>query len=353
MDAIILSDGVKKTGIGGIVEVSRLDYNSKKLKNYKIKIPKKITDIDNFILEDGDFINVRKNPTQSNINKVFVSGDVLYPGEYIINKGSTNLSDIIDRFGGFLSTANLNGLIILRKNSDFTISKDSSEYQIKKDLSKFIKDSRFTNSVSTLLSKQINKSFNLIENDKILNKKDIDELDKNDDDQKITIKRDSLSLETTKNVKVGDKDLFFREIKISYNDIVKSKLDSTKDLLLLDGDIIYVPSSNMTVTINGEVYRPTNVVFDKRKSFKNYIDNAGGIKNNARINNSYIVYSDGNVKKVKSFLFFKFFPPVKKDSEIVVPSIDESKSKFNINDVFAIISSSVSTYLLFKAVTDN
>ena len=91
------------------------------------------------------------------------------------------------------------------------------------------------------------------------------------------------------------------------------------DLLLEDGDILRIPKQQQIVRVNGEVLYPSAVVFDKTKSFKGYVLNAGGFSPTAYKRGSYIIYPNGTVKGTRKFLFFNSHPSVKPGSEIYVP----------------------------------
>jgi protein involved in polysaccharide export with SLBB domain len=101
--------------------------------------------------------------------------------------------------------------------------------------------------------------------------------------------------------------------------------DSELDLILEQGDVIEVPKELMTVRVEGEVLNPTSVRYDDSRSFRSYLDSAGGVTDNAKRGRAYIVYANGEVDRSKRFLFFRNNPPVEPGATIVIPSKPEKR----------------------------
>src|SRR5690606_2558474 len=91
------------------------------------------------------------------------------------------------------------------------------------------------------------------------------------------------------------------------------------DLILQDGDVIYVPKELQTVKISGEVLEPSTAVYSPSKGFKQYISQAGGFSSRALKKSAYVLYANGSVKSTNRFLFFNNYPPIKPGAEIFVP----------------------------------
>lgn len=94
---------------------------------------------------------------------------------------------------------------------------------------------------------------------------------------------------------------------------------SRQDLLLKNGDVINVPSLLQTVKVTGQVQQPINVVYTPGKTFKHYINSAGGFADNALKRNSYISHPNGAIKGVKKVILFNNYPEVRPGSVIAVP----------------------------------
>lgn len=117
--------------------------------------------------------------------------------------------------------------------------------------------------------------------------------------------------------------------------------DGEQDLLLQPGDILRIPKKLETVLVDGEVLFPSNIRFDDNKSFKSYINSAGGVSDSANTKKSYIVYANGEVKRMRKFLFFKKYPNVEPGSKIIVPK-KPNVDKMSTSERVAIYSTIIS-----------
>lgn len=96
---------------------------------------------------------------------------------------------------------------------------------------------------------------------------------------------------------------------------------SKYDLVLLEGDSIYIPPRTDAVTINGNVLVPgTTVMYEKGNTrFKYYVNLAGGFARKSRKKETTVTYVDGRVKSVKRFVFFRYYPKIEQGCVISVP----------------------------------
>jgi protein involved in polysaccharide export with SLBB domain len=113
-------------------------------------------------------------------------------------------------------------------------------------------------------------------------------------------------------------------VGIDLPQILKSP-GSKNDLLLEDGDVLRVPKQQQIVRVNGQVLYPSAVVYEKSKSFNDFVSNAGGYGPEALRRGAYVVYPNGTVKGTRKFLFFNIHPGVKPGSEVYVPKKPASK----------------------------
>lgn len=348
LDALVFSDGVKQSALEGIVEIVRQRSLEEELgyDYYQISIPKTLEDIEEFTLTERDRIFVRDNTIRSKERTIVVKGDVAQPGEFIINQGLTRVSDLEERFGSFLSTANLNGLKLYRKVTSVDDKQDSSEYRRKESMADFISDPRFEGTVSTLEYDQINRQFAKLKNDRILSTNDPLESSDNSNDS-INVLND---FKLSKDFIVDNERVQLLEMGISYEEI-KMNPDSHYNVKLLDGDIIFVPSRSSLVEIDGHVFRPTQSIYKNEKTFLDYVETAGGFKRRADKRRAYVEYANGEIARVRSFLFFKFYPDMDTDARIIVPE-KPPRAAFSIDRIFALITTTVTTYLLIDAVTN-
>lgn len=242
------------------IEVARriLDDGSGEIKNQIAEIiPITLTDSltlvnsgDEFSLLPFDQVFVRRSPTYEVQQTVSISGQVLYPGTYVIENRDFKISDLIKKAGGI---------------TEFAYPQGAS------------------------------------------------------------LRRDFGSVD-----RVG----------IKLEDILR-RPGSEQDLLLVRGDIINIPIRMQTVNVQGEVLFPVNVRFDEGKKFKEYLSSAGGLSDNANKKKAYIIYANGEVDRVKRFLFFKNYPEVTPGSAIFVPTKPES-TKISAGERIAIMSTIVS-----------
>ena len=70
------------------------------------------------------------------------------------------------------------------------------------------------------------------------------------------------------------------------------------DIVLRDGDHIIVPEYNGTVKISGNVQFPNTVSYTEGKSYKWYINKAGGFGNRAKKSKTFILYQNGMMAEV-------------------------------------------------------
>ena len=124
--------------------------------------------------------------------------------------------------------------------------------------------------------------------------------------------------QTTDSNTVTDKLIQSDLIGINLEKILKKPL-SRYDLMLEEGDVIRVPKQLQTVKITGEILNPNSIVYVPGKSFKQYINGAGGFTNSALKSRAYIKYANGSAEAAKKFLFFNNYPKVKPGAEILVP----------------------------------
>ncbi|MDE7096634.1 MAG: SLBB domain-containing protein, partial [Muribaculaceae bacterium] len=68
-----------------------------------------------FILKPYDLVQVRKSPTYSPQETITLQGQVLFPGQYVIDTRNERVSDLIKRAGGLLESAYVKGAYLRRR----------------------------------------------------------------------------------------------------------------------------------------------------------------------------------------------------------------------------------------------
>ena len=126
-DVLLMSGGLKPEADVNKIEIARavtfndsLDrfYPSKKIvTTISLK-----TDINNnkeaesFLMQPFDEIYVRENPEFNTQTKVYIKGEVLYPGVYALVNKNEKIADVIERAGGLTIFAAKVGARVLRQN---------------------------------------------------------------------------------------------------------------------------------------------------------------------------------------------------------------------------------------------
>jgi len=182
--------------------------------------------------------------------RVSIKGQVYYPGEYVIVRGD-RLSDLIKRAGGFTKYAYLPAIVFLR---------ESIRAEKEKQVAEFIKN-----------------------------------------------REEMLSMEEKRTLKESDKELigqgrmFIEQLKaIEIKGRIPLRIDNAEtfvkreyDIMLEDGDIIYVPEKLISVAVTGEVNLPANIIFNRGYGFADYIRKSGGYTKNADRRNVFIAKVNG------------------------------------------------------------
>ncbi len=126
---------------------------------------------------------------------------------------------------------------------------------------------------------------------------------------------------------------------------------ATTRFLLLPGDSIHIPRNESFVEVQGQVFNQQIFAFESRR-FKSYISDAGGITDKGNLKKAYIQYSNGVNKKIKSFLFVRFYPRVQPGSKIIVPEINPAEKKgltvFELSALTGILTAIVSMVSILR-----
>lgn len=238
--------------------------DSKRVEIFNLELtPDNNEQIKNFTLEPFDVINIRRIAIYEKPVTVSVSGSVIYPGKYVLANKKESVYSIVMRAGGLTDDANLEGLKIKRP-----IKKDQIE--------------------------------------------DIENVS-------VNVNGNNSEEELSKKL---EKDIKYATIPVNWEKIVKDK-DHYSNVTLFSGDEIIVSKFNEGVKVAGNVLLTSEIPYRKGKSFNYYIDAVGGIDNKGWKKKAYIIYPNGKAAVAKSFLFFRSYPNVLPDSQIVVPEKPE------------------------------
>jgi protein involved in polysaccharide export with SLBB domain len=118
-------------------------------------------------------------------------------------------------------------------------------------------------------------------------------------------------------------------VSIDLYQAMKNK-DSKYDVILQDGDVIYIPEINPFVTVQGRVQSPIKITYDAEQSrVSYYIDKAGGFGIRPWRKRVFVTYANGKSKRTKNFFFAHFYPAVEAGCSITVPERPEGKEVSN------------------------
>jgi len=281
-DIIQMAGGLKEGATPNRIEVSRriknTDPNSTSSKTadlFVVSIDENLRVLGNkFEIKPFDIISVRNSEGYAVQKQVKIEGEVLYPGMYTITSKDYRISDLIKRAGGLTTFAYAEGASLKRPGAEKINPADKNAINNKDE-----------------------------EKRKFANLERLQE-------------KDAKNADTIKKIKeeLVQSDL----VGINLEKILKKPL-SRQDLILEEGDVVRVPKQLQTVKVTGEVLNPNSIVYVPGRSFKQYINGAGGFTNSALKKSAYIKYANGSAEAAKKFLFFNNYPKVRPGAEIFVP----------------------------------
>jgi protein involved in polysaccharide export with SLBB domain len=120
---------------------------------------------------------------------------------------------------------------------------------------------------------------------------------------------------------------------------------SDYDIVLREGDRIFIPTYNGVVKIDGEVMYPNSVAFKEGKKAKYYIGQAGGYNRYAKKSQVYVIYMNGTVAKVSDGA------EIKPGCEIVVPQKAMNR-KAGLSEYLAIGSTAAAIATMGATITN-
>ena len=264
-DLIIIAGGFIEGADHSQVQVARQtnDTNFKIISNIQnITLSENLEGKQSIELEPYDIVTVRFQKGYTPQQIVKIEGEIAFPGSYAILSKEERISSLIERAGGFAPYAYIEGATLLRKKG-----REKEDNAQEKQLKKL---------------KKVDKELSIIETEE--NTEDKKQKEKNDEKNEY---------------RVG----------INLKRIMNNK-NSYEDLILKEDDVLIIPSEKQTIEVKGLVLAPSLVRYERGKSTKSYINSAGGFSDNAQKRSVYVMYSNGDVKGTKKFLFFKNYPKV-------------------------------------------
>ena len=239
-----------------------------------------------FVLQPYDEVYVRRSPGYQAQQNVVVEGEILFEGSYAMTSREERLSDLIRKAGGSTKKAYLRGAKLTRVATEG--------------------EKKRMGDVIRLMSRQLGEAM-----------------------------MDSLDIHVEDHFTVGI-------------DLEKALANpgSTSDIVLREGDVVFIPKSTNTVKINGAVMVPNTVSYIAGKNIDYYLNQAGGYSDNAKKSKKFIVYMNGQVTKVKGSGKKQIEP----GCEIIVPS--RSKKRTNVGEILGYATSFSSLGMMIASIAN-
>ena len=272
-DLLYLSGGLKQSAEFGRIEISSVvDIDSAKgmqqptrtvVKTIKVSPNLDLDSVSaGFVLKPYDQIYVRKNPTFELQQLVQINGLVQYSGPYPRLSRYERLSSYIERAGGVKENADLSGAILYRRKTQF-----------------------FRENIT----------------------------------DKVASLTDSIGGIVVDSAQAPISEVAKEPISIDLYRALKYK-NTKYDIILQEGDIIFIPEINPFVDVKGVVQSPLKLTFDKEHTNVGYyIDKAGGFGVKPWRRRIFVTYANGKSRRTKNIFFMHFYPKVKEGAVVTVP----------------------------------
>lgn len=191
-----------------------------------------------FILHPYDYVYVRKSPGYQAQGRVTVSGEVMFPGEYVLTSKAERLSDLVARAGGLNQWAYLRGARLIRH---------------------------------TLAEERNRTRAGMVV---------------------ITSGRDSVNVE---NLDLDDQYSVGIDLEAAL-----ANPGGEADLVLRRDDILLIPEYINTVKISGNVMYPNVVGYNSNMTVRDYVEQAGGYGYRPKRSKAYVIYMNGTIARARS-----------------------------------------------------
>jgi protein involved in polysaccharide export with SLBB domain len=245
-DAIMLAGGLLESASTVRIDVSRRIKNPTSIEQsatigevytFSFKDGYIIDGDSGFKLQPYDNVYVRRSPGYVVQASVTISGEVIFPGQYVMTQKEERLSDLVSKAGGLNNWAYVKGARLMRRMN--------SEERARAQATRGILDSA----------------------------------------------KDSINIAS----------LDFSEVYSVGIDLEKALANpgGDMDLVLREGDQLIIPELINTVKISGNVFYPNTVTYSSDLSVRDYVMQAGGYGYKSKRNKAYIIYMNGTVARAK------------------------------------------------------
>lgn len=257
-DAVLDAGGLKESASSVRVLVARRVKNAHSTVEldtiaelFELTLNDSLGVVDNsaFVLRPFDEVIVRKSPGYSVQEKVYIDGEILFPGVYVLPSKHITLSQLVGMGGGCTSDAHIRSAKLLRKKSEEERKLDKKALRAALELA--------------------------------------------------TNRADSLAIiEKHKEEEVEEGEMY--SIAIDLAKAIKNP-SSDADILLQEGDRLVIPRRIDVVRVSGEIMVPNVISYREGMSVKYYVNQAGGYTSDAKKSKIYVVHGSGEVEKVNQY----------------------------------------------------
>lgn len=281
--AIQLTRGVTSVADMDSIMISRMNSSGTRMESWIVNYD----DNKKLKLEPNDRVYVYPYADPRRDFRVLVLGEVIRPGNYPITLNNTRISEVIRDAGGLQPNAYLSTSEVYRKLDTF-----------------FIPDKN-RDSLENMYTMRLN--------DVVSNKEERE---------------------------VFDLDLKYRigRVNVDFDKLYNG--DESQDIILKNGDVIYIADDRQQVYVYGQVNKPGFVPFKKGADYQYYIDEAGGYGERA---------DDGEVRVIK-FKTREWLEPdeaaVQSNDFIYVPKVIKRDFAYDIDLIAKVASVIVSVITL-------
>lgn len=229
----------------------------------------------NLLLQSKDRVNIHKIPAWVENNVIELRGEFVFPGKYTIRRGE-NLSELVKRAGGLTTFAHSDGAVLSR------IKLKELEQQ---NLLKLAGDLRVEMASKSLTDNKSTQTY---------------------------AEAQVMLMDLTKTQPVG-------RLVIELDRIIQ---DNNYDVLIENGDILYIPPLNNSINVIGQVQVTSSHIYDDTLTADDYLSQSGGSKKRADESRIYIISANGRIKMMQESNWFSDDDSKLKPGDTIVVPLD-------------------------------
>ena len=251
---VLAAGGLKESA--SVAEVSRIDdvAGDLQITNLRFELSDLATANGSPRAMSKDNLNILANPRWREEVSVKLFGEVKYPGTYRVQRGDT-IGNLIKRAGGLTEFANPKGVVFARE----FLRKQEQERLV------FLRE-QLQEAIATMTLRRQTGTLGA---------------------------RTSSPAEASE--LVGKMQTVQAIGRMSINMPAILSGDKQADVMLENGDKLYIPMMQKVVSVAGQVQMPSAHVYDPSLSVQDYLDKAGGTKKQADTDRIYVIKADGSV----------------------------------------------------------